>query len=81
MCRLDAVLAVWDVYFQERDPFFVLFLSLVILINAREQLLSETKGNVVIERISSLPGGLTPEDATDFCSLARLELTVLSETP
>uniref|UniRef100_A0A2P2I4W6 TBC1 domain family member 23 n=1 Tax=Hirondellea gigas TaxID=1518452 RepID=A0A2P2I4W6_9CRUS len=71
VCSLDATTALWDAYFQERDPFFVLFLTLVILINARDQILSERSGSAVVAFISSLPSALTPTDAPDFCSLAR----------
>ncbi|KAG7153518.1 TBC1 domain family member 23-like [Homarus americanus] len=54
VCSLDSTMAVWDIYFQERDPFFILFLALVILVNA-----------------SGIPSGLSVDDVSDFCSLAR----------
>ncbi|XP_069195508.1 TBC1 domain family member 23 isoform X4 [Procambarus clarkii] len=73
VCSLDATMAVWDIYFQERDPFFVLFLSLVILINAREQILemkSESREHI-ITTLSGTPVSLSVDDVSDFCSLAR----------
>ncbi|XP_069950086.1 TBC1 domain family member 23 isoform X2 [Cherax quadricarinatus] len=73
VCSLDATMAVWDIYFQERDPFFVLFLSLVILVNAREQILEmkSESGEDIIKTLSSIPAGLSVDDVSDFCSLAR----------
>ncbi|XP_042209503.1 TBC1 domain family member 23-like [Homarus americanus] len=73
VCSLDSTMAVWDIYFQERDPFFILFLALVILVNAREQVL-EMKSkpqNNIIETLSGIPSGLSVDDVSDFCSLAR----------
>lgn len=73
VCSLDATMAVWDIYFQERDPFFILFLALVILVNARDQVLemkSETRDQI-ITMLSGIPGGLSVDDVSDFCSLAR----------
>ncbi|XP_037794747.1 TBC1 domain family member 23-like [Penaeus monodon] len=73
VCSLDATMAVWDIYFQERDPFFILFLALVILVNARDQVLemkSETRDQI-ITMLSGIPAGLSTDDVSDFCSLAR----------
>ncbi|KAK7026834.1 hypothetical protein SK128_024367 [Halocaridina rubra] len=73
VCSLDATMAVWDIYFQERDPFFIIFLSLVILVNARDQVLdmkNESRESI-ISSMSGIPGGLNVDDVSDFCSLAR----------
>ncbi|XP_022187885.2 TBC1 domain family member 23 isoform X3 [Nilaparvata lugens] len=73
VCKLNVTIAMWDMYFQQGDPFFVLFLSLVMVVNAREQILSlkeETKSKL-IEVLLSLPAGLELEDVSDFCSLAQ----------
>ncbi|CAL4067281.1 unnamed protein product, partial [Meganyctiphanes norvegica] len=72
-CSLAATCAAWDIYFQEKDPFFILFLSIVILVNAREQVISmagETRENI-IETVSNIPSALSVDDVPDFCSLAR----------
>lgn len=72
-CNLDVVLFMWDLYFQRSDPFFIFFLSLIMIINAREQLLqmkNEDK-TVIIETLSSMPGDLEANDVSDFCSLAH----------
>ncbi|XP_042884161.1 TBC1 domain family member 23-like isoform X2 [Penaeus japonicus] len=73
VCSLDATMAVWDIYFQERDPFFILFLALVILVNARDQVLemkTDTRDQI-IAMLCGIPGGLSVDDVSDFCSLAR----------
>ena len=36
-CSASVVSAIWDVYVQQADSFFVFFLALVILVNAKEQ--------------------------------------------
>lgn len=35
VCSLPAVSAMWDLYFMQADPFFMMFLSLIMLINSR----------------------------------------------
>ncbi|KAF2362321.1 Rab-GTPase-TBC domain [Trinorchestia longiramus] len=71
VCSLDTVMSLWDAYFQERDPFFVIYLALLILVNARDRVLSERSSSAVIQTIISLPGPLSASDAPDFCTLAR----------
>lgn len=39
-CSFPVVLAMWDQYFQHSDPFLVFFLSLIMLINGRDQILA-----------------------------------------
>lgn len=36
-CSTAVVSAIWDIYLQKSDPFFILYLALVILLNAKEQ--------------------------------------------
>ncbi|XP_064618289.1 TBC1 domain family member 23-like [Liolophura sinensis] len=72
-CDLRVIGNMWDVYFQHADPFLVFFLALVILINAREQIISgvgETKQST-IELIETFPAALEADDIEDFCSLAQ----------
>lgn len=71
VCSLDTIMVLWDSYFQERDPFFVVFLSLVILINARDRVLNERNSTAVVDLIGSLAAPLSAADAPDFCTLAR----------
>ncbi|XP_066592724.1 TBC1 domain family member 23 [Prorops nasuta] len=73
VCSLPAVCNMWDLYFMQADPYFMLFLSLIMVINAREQILGmkdEEKQNI-IDTISAMPCALEAEDVTDFCSLAQ----------
>ncbi|XP_011315538.1 TBC1 domain family member 23 [Fopius arisanus] len=73
ICSLPAVCTMWDLYFMQADPFFMMFLSLIMVINAREQILSmkdEDKQSIV-ETLSAMPCALEAEDVTDFCSLAQ----------
>lgn len=72
VCNLSVVHAIWDLYLQRSDPFFVFFLSLVILVNDREHLLSLKNENKqeIVKVISLMPSALERNDVKDFCSLA-----------
>ncbi|XP_046409529.1 TBC1 domain family member 23 [Neodiprion fabricii] len=73
VCSLPAVCTMWDLYFMQADPFFMMFLSLIMVVNAREQILSmkdEEKQNI-IDTLAAMPCALEAEDVTDFCSLAQ----------
>lgn len=72
-CSLEVVLFMWDLYFQRSDPFFIFFLCLIMVINAREQLLqmkNEDK-EAIIGTLSAMPSDLEANDVSDFCSLAH----------
>lgn len=72
-CSLSVVLSMWDLYFQHSDPFLVFFLSLIILVNGRHQILAmkdEPKENIV-KFLSNMPCALEIDDVVDFCSLAQ----------
>lgn len=72
-CTLEVVLFMWDLYFQRSDPFFIFFLCLIMIINAREQLLqmqTEDKA-AIIETLIGMPADLEANDVSDFCSLAH----------
>lgn len=72
-CNLPVVLSMWDLYFQQSDPFFVFFLSLIMVVNAREQIISmknEPK-EVIVSTIASMPCALEADDVSDFCALAQ----------
>lgn len=73
VCSLPAVCTMWDLYFMQADPFFMLFLSLIMVINAREQILSmkDNDKQSIIDAIAAMPCALEAEDVTDFCSLAQ----------
>ncbi|ESP04792.1 hypothetical protein LOTGIDRAFT_229906 [Lottia gigantea] len=71
-CDLKVITKMWDVYFQHSDPFLIFFMSLVILVNARDIILlsDESKPNL-IETMSMFPSGLEADDIEDFCALAQ----------
>ncbi|CAG2067721.1 unnamed protein product, partial [Timema podura] len=59
--------------FQKADPFFVFFLALVMIVNAREQILSMKNDSkqTIVDTLSAMPCALEADDVTDFCSLAQ----------
>ncbi|XP_045207764.1 TBC1 domain family member 23-like [Mercenaria mercenaria] len=73
VCDLKVILNMWDVYLQTSDPFLCFFMALVILVNARDQLLSaeDKDKQSIVDLIASFPSALEAEDIEDFCSLAQ----------
>lgn len=72
-CTFPVVLSMWDLYFQQTDPFLVFFLGLIMLINARDQVLAmkdEPKENI-LQFLSNMPCALEADDVVDFCSLSQ----------
>ncbi|XP_050035102.2 TBC1 domain family member 23 [Dermacentor andersoni] len=76
-CDLKVIQNMWDIYLQLADPFLLFSLSLVLLANTKEEIMSR-KGDskaAIIELISSAPCALEAEDIEDFCSLAQFYST------
>lgn len=73
ICKITVVQNMWDLYFQKADPFFIFFLSLIMIVNVREKLLQmKTEDQDTITKyLAKLPSDLNAEDVTDFCSLAH----------
>ncbi|XP_052258806.1 TBC1 domain family member 23-like isoform X2 [Dreissena polymorpha] len=73
VCDLRVIQVMWDVYLQSSDPFLGFFMALVILVNAREQILEAENRDkqFIVELISSFPSALEAEDIEDFCTLAQ----------
>ncbi|XP_033224813.1 TBC1 domain family member 23 isoform X2 [Belonocnema kinseyi] len=73
VCSLPAVSTMWDLYFMQADPFFMMFLSLIMVINAREQILSmkDEEKESIVNTLAAMPCALEADDVTDFCSLAQ----------
>ncbi|XP_052865125.1 TBC1 domain family member 23 [Anopheles cruzii] len=72
-CTLPVVLSMWDLYFQQSDPFLSFFLSLIVLINQRDQILA-MKGSSKEELtrfLVNMPCNIEADDVLDFCSLAQ----------
>ncbi|XP_056642355.1 TBC1 domain family member 23 [Diorhabda sublineata] len=72
-CNLEVVINMWDYYFQQSDPFFIFFLSLIMVVNARDQIISmkDESGDKIITSLSNMPCGLEADDVSDFCTLAQ----------
>ncbi|XP_076804754.1 TBC1 domain family member 23-like [Clavelina lepadiformis] len=74
-CSIEIASAIWDIYLQQADPFFVFYLSLVILVNAKEQVMTTVGANKLnqeetITTLENSPSVLSIEDVDDFCQLA-----------
>ncbi|XP_028405165.1 TBC1 domain family member 23-like [Dendronephthya gigantea] len=71
-CDSSVVEAMWDVYLLEEDPFLVFFLALVMIINAREDVMApDQEKSDILDIISEFPSQLAADDIEDFCSLAQ----------
>ncbi|XP_053672866.1 TBC1 domain family member 23 isoform X2 [Anopheles nili] len=72
-CTLPVVLSMWDLYFQQSDPFLVFFLSLIVLINQRDQILTMKAASKedLIGFLVNMPCNIEADDVLDFCSLAQ----------
>lgn len=71
-CKKEVTQSLWDIYFQEADPYFGVFLSLVVLVNAKEQILSMEKESKdeILKSLTQFPSALEVVDIEDFCQLA-----------
>jgi hypothetical protein len=69
---LSVVHALWDILFQLNDPFVTFFLCVVVLVNAKEQIMASEKDSKekLLEMLSALPSSLEEEDVEDFISIA-----------
>lgn len=72
-CQLSVVLLIWDLYFQQSDPFLLFFLSLIMLVNRRDEIIGMRKEDkaTIIKFLSNMPCELETDDVIDFCSLAQ----------
>ncbi|XP_036971406.1 TBC1 domain family member 23 isoform X1 [Acanthopagrus latus] len=72
-CLPDVTQALWDFYLQQADPFLIFFLMLIILVNAKEGILSQEgeSREDIIKTLESSPSLLEAEDIEDLISLAQ----------
>uniref|UniRef100_H2ZYX5 TBC1 domain family member 23 n=1 Tax=Latimeria chalumnae TaxID=7897 RepID=H2ZYX5_LATCH len=72
-CSTEVALAMWDVYLQHADPFFIFFLMLIILVNAKDVVLTKEAESreKIIELIKKFPTKLETEDIEDLFSLGE----------
>jgi len=73
VCSPEVIHAMWDIYYLESDPYFVFYLMLVMVLNAKDQILEISKQNKssIIEMITNFPSQLGVDDIEDFCALAQ----------
>ncbi|XP_036300968.1 TBC1 domain family member 23 isoform X3 [Pipistrellus kuhlii] len=72
-CSIEVTEALWDGYLQQADPFFIYFLMLIILVNAKEVILAQESDSKeeVIQFLEKTPSSLNLEDIEDLFSLAQ----------
>ncbi|XP_029939165.1 TBC1 domain family member 23 isoform X1 [Salarias fasciatus] len=72
-CLPDVTQALWDSYLQQADPFLIFFLMLIILVNAKESILTQEGDSKedIIKMLQSSPSLLESEDIEDLFSLAQ----------
>ncbi|NP_956781.1 TBC1 domain family member 23 [Danio rerio] len=72
-CLPEVTQALWDVYLQQADPFLIFFLMLIILVNAKDNILIQEGDNKeeIIKMLEQSPSLLEAEDIEDLFSLAQ----------
>ncbi|XP_041319877.1 TBC1 domain family member 23 isoform X2 [Pyrgilauda ruficollis] len=71
-CSAEVTQAIWDGYLQQADPFFIYFLMLIILVNAKDVILAqESDKEEMIKFLETSPANLDLEDIEDLFSLAQ----------
>ncbi|XP_056102327.1 TBC1 domain family member 23 isoform X1 [Rhinichthys klamathensis goyatoka] len=72
-CLPEVTQALWDVYLQQADPFLIFFLLLIILVNAKDNILSQEGDGKeeIIKMLELSPSLLEAEDIEDLFSLAQ----------
>uniref|UniRef100_A0A8C0H0V6 TBC1 domain family member 23 n=1 Tax=Chelonoidis abingdonii TaxID=106734 RepID=A0A8C0H0V6_CHEAB len=72
-CSAEVTQAIWDGYLQQADPFFIYFLMLIILVNAKDVILQQESDSreETIRFLETSPASLDIEDIEDLFSLAQ----------
>ncbi|KAK7144714.1 hypothetical protein R3I94_010966 [Phoxinus phoxinus] len=72
-CIPEVTQALWDVYLQQADPFLIFFLLLIILVNAKDSILTQEGDGKeeIIKMLELSPSLLEAEDIEDLFSLAQ----------
>ncbi|XP_024134110.1 TBC1 domain family member 23 isoform X2 [Oryzias melastigma] len=72
-CLPEVTQTLWDSYLQQADPFLIFFLMLIILVNAKETILTQEGASKedVIKMLEASPSLLESEDIEDLFSLAQ----------
>ncbi|XP_038062731.1 TBC1 domain family member 23-like isoform X2 [Patiria miniata] len=73
-CSLEVLQIMWSLYFLQADAFLSFFLGLIILVNAKEHILTELENesrDTIAETLATFPNQLEADDVEDFFSLAQ----------
>uniref|UniRef100_A0A673IHS7 TBC1 domain family member 23 n=1 Tax=Sinocyclocheilus rhinocerous TaxID=307959 RepID=A0A673IHS7_9TELE len=72
-CLPEVSQALWDIYLQQADPFLIFFLMLIILVNAKDGILTQEVDSKedIIKMLEQSPALLEAEDIEDLFSLAQ----------
>ncbi|KAL3978963.1 negative elongation factor B [Sarotherodon galilaeus] len=71
-CPPEVTQTLWDSYLQQADPFLIFFLMLIILVNAKESVLTQGESKEdIIKILEASPSLLESEDIEDLFSLAQ----------
>ncbi|KAK6766211.1 hypothetical protein RB195_025860 [Necator americanus] len=64
--------ALWELYIEKGDPFLIFYMALVLIINARDQLLQigSDRREEALAMLTALPNQLTIDDVPDFVQLS-----------
>ncbi|XP_031678110.1 TBC1 domain family member 23 isoform X2 [Oncorhynchus kisutch] len=72
-CLPEVTQAMWDFYLQQADPFLIFFLLLIILVNAKDNILQQEGDSKedIIKMLEDSPALLEADDIEDLFSLAQ----------
>ncbi|XP_051563191.1 TBC1 domain family member 23-like isoform X1 [Myxocyprinus asiaticus] len=72
-CLPEVTQALWDIYLQQADPFLIFYLMLIILVNAKDNILTQEADSKeeIIKMLEQSPSLLEAEDIEDLFSLAQ----------
>lgn len=79
LCDHSVSLILLDNYFTYANPFLVFFLSLVMIVNLKEELTVKTDRDEIIKTLSTIPSSLSDSDIKDMFFIADQHF--LSKTP
>lgn len=70
---VKVTLAIWDMYFQLGDQFLIFFMSLILVFNMKEDIMSsaDTDKTELLKTIQSGPSTINIEDLQDFYTLCQ----------
>jgi len=78
---IKIIQALWDIYLQKEEPLMIFFISLVMVINTKEQLfeMKESPKEEIVKFINAIPNDLDLEDVEDLYEL--IQNFYISHTP